>query len=434
VTGTADPLWQPLTGPGTGAEALHRALREPARAGGLSPAAHAMTAMAGPAAAGRSLVSDLRLRYFFHGGQPGLRPGDEILPSGQTGVVTLDEIVREHDPAGYDEMFPCPTRPDRVYVTDRSVVAYLFAAQWSVSPFCEGSGTVYRVRPRGRLEPDPGTPDADGTVRAWMCEAAVVERVISGDVPAGLAASCGYMREAGDYLRCLHRARAEGRQLRRRADPPPCAAGMEGAGTGVAAWRCWALAGGEPGVLASLLAPASAWEPVLWAPGPGWQPDARCRFHGHPAPDASRGCGRCGWRGEPSLRTLCWWLADWKAADPAVIGRVELGGEILRGDPAHPEIPGILRAGRIRVAGPLVVGPVPGQAAHARALAEAYGVTVYAAPRADALLARLSRSWVRELPAALAAAAAGQAAGAGALRCVRQAGDGGWLRDLGISA
>ena len=137
------------------------------------------------------------------------------------------------------------------------------------------------------------------------------------------------------------------------------------------AWRIWALRRQAPGVLYSALAPFAPREQPAWDAG-GWQRPAWCAFHaGHDAPDP--GC-RCGWRGEPSLAELAWWLTSVKGIVPRVIGRVELGGRIITGDPAHPEIPRIRRAGLIRVAGPLYVAP--GMAARADGLAARYGVGV----------------------------------------------------------
>jgi hypothetical protein len=125
----------------------------------------------------------------------------------------------------------------------------------------------------------------------------------------------------------------------------------------------------RPGVLVSRLDPFRPAGSVEWRPG--WQPPAACAFHEHPAPD--EGC-RCGWRGEPDLDTLTWWLADWKRVKVMAVGRVELAGKVLTGDCAHGEIPRILRAERARVAGPVVLAPRYGQ--HAGALAGRYGVQV----------------------------------------------------------
>jgi hypothetical protein len=165
---------------------------------------------------------------------------------------------------------------------------------------------------------------------------------------------------------------------------------------GPLAWRCWALRS-LPGVLYSHLDPN--WWHVRWRDGPGWQPGAWCAFHRHFAPDDGPVCARCGWRGQPDLDRLVWWLCDFKRVRPSVIGLVELGGTVLQGDHAHPEIPGILRAELIRVVGPLVVAP--GYEHHAQALADRYDVEVRSSTAGP-----FSRFWVRNVPADLGDVAA----------------------------
>jgi hypothetical protein len=133
----------------------------------------------------------------------------------------------------------------------------------------------------------------------------------------------------------------------------------------VTAWRCWSLRH-PPGVLYSHLDPWWPRREIEWVPG--WQ-SAECAFNDHPAPDDSDLCSRCGWRGEPDLATLIWWLADHKRVRPRAVG-------------------GILRAERARVAGPVVVAP--GYAGHAGPLAVRYGVQVRLSSASC-----FSPSWVR---------------------------------------
>lgn len=166
-------------------------------------------------------------------------------------------------------------------------------------------------------------------------------------------------------------------------------AGTEQA-AGTVAWRCWALHS-LPGVLCSYLDPNRF--NVVWPAGQPWLP-AWCAFHRHPAPDDSPVCGRCGWRGQPGLAELVWWLADWKKVRPHVVGGVELGGKILQGDHAHREIPGIRRAELIRVTGPLVVAP--GYGSHIGPLAGRYGAEVM-----PSSAAAFDRHWVKAVPADL---------------------------------
>jgi hypothetical protein len=159
----------------------------------------------------------------------------------------------------------------------------------------------------------------------------------------------------------------------------------------VLAWRCWALPA-DPGALYSQLDPNRF--AVRWRDGHGWQRPAWCAFHDHFAPDDGELCARCGWRGQPDLGELAWWLSDFKGVTPAVVGRVELGGTVLQGDHAHPEIPGILRAEYIRVHGPLVAAP--GYEAHIVPLARRYGAEVL-----PSSARRFSPEWVQTVPADL---------------------------------
>lgn len=82
---------------------------------------------------------------FFHGGVPGLQPGDWILPPDLTGATgTLSDYAAELDA-------PHGTRRDVVYVTTRAGIARFFAALYP-------DGAVYRVTPDGPLTPDLDAP------------------------------------------------------------------------------------------------------------------------------------------------------------------------------------------------------------------------------------------------------------------------------------
>jgi len=100
---------------------------------------------------------------YFHGGVPGLKPGDFILPPDQTGTEhRLSAIAAEHDGPAYS------TRTDVVYVATNRNVARAFAAFYP-------DGALYRVQPVGPLEPDPdsGIPDL-----SWQCTAAEILAVV----------------------------------------------------------------------------------------------------------------------------------------------------------------------------------------------------------------------------------------------------------------
>ncbi|QRK08095.1 hypothetical protein JQX13_50490 [Archangium violaceum] len=81
---------------------------------------------------------------YWHGGAPGLKVGEFILPPSSTGTtITLAAYMDEGEKAraGY--------RSDRVYVATQQEVAELYAALYP------NGGWVYRVEPWMPLEMDP---------------------------------------------------------------------------------------------------------------------------------------------------------------------------------------------------------------------------------------------------------------------------------------
>jgi hypothetical protein len=144
---------------------------------------------------------------WFHGGRPGLAAGDYILPPSETGMPTYGDIVRELDPAAWAELDSRQnTRADRVYAGP-AALAVQYACLWTVSPFAEGDGAVYAVRPDGEDEPDP---QAAG---CRQCSRAVITRVVVPAVTRRYTSRCG-SAIADDYigrwLRDMHRARSSG--------------------------------------------------------------------------------------------------------------------------------------------------------------------------------------------------------------------------------
>ena len=100
-----------------------------------------------------------RIRY-FHGGHPGLRTGNYILPSSVTGSPCTADF-------GAHEV----CRRDRVYLVSDAEVARAFAA---LHP--SGRGEVYEVLPEGAIIPDP---DCTEPGLSWECERAYVLRVVA---------------------------------------------------------------------------------------------------------------------------------------------------------------------------------------------------------------------------------------------------------------
>ncbi len=102
------------------------------------------------------------MRY-WHGGVPGLKPGDVLVPPEVSGVS--DALSEYREMFGVD---PALLRRDRVYVATDRQVARAYAA-------FRPSGSLYEVRPEGVLEPDPDC-SVDGL--SWQCERAVVVSVV----------------------------------------------------------------------------------------------------------------------------------------------------------------------------------------------------------------------------------------------------------------
>ncbi|MFF2964284.1 hypothetical protein ACFVT1_36580 [Streptomyces sp. NPDC057963] len=100
---------------------------------------------------------------YFHGGVPGLKPGDRILPPDSTGT--------EHRLSAYAEEIDGPAharRTDIVYLTTDRQVARVYAA-------FRPDGALYRVEPVGAVEPDP---DCMSPGLSWRCRAATITAVV----------------------------------------------------------------------------------------------------------------------------------------------------------------------------------------------------------------------------------------------------------------
>jgi hypothetical protein len=96
---------------------------------------------------------------YWHGGIPGLRPGDLLLPASVTG--TDRNLTGYGTPTGWDNDH---VRTDRVHLTTHRAAAKAFAAMYP-------DGALYVAEPIGDTEPDPDAPED-----AVRCESA---RVVS---------------------------------------------------------------------------------------------------------------------------------------------------------------------------------------------------------------------------------------------------------------
>lgn len=95
----------------------------------------------------------------YHGGPPGLKVGQRILPARVTGVRS----TAEYGAAGICD-------PNKVYVTTDPLAAAIFA---SMHP--SGDGRVYKVETIGAVTHDP---DCNEDGLSYVCEAArIVGRV-----------------------------------------------------------------------------------------------------------------------------------------------------------------------------------------------------------------------------------------------------------------
>lgn len=94
---------------------------------------------------------------YFHGGVPGLRVGQYLLPP----TITKSKSLSDYGAAEVH-------RTDRVYVTTRKSAALIYAA--SVK-----NGVIYECEPAGEIEPDP---DCSLPGLSWQCEKAKVLRII----------------------------------------------------------------------------------------------------------------------------------------------------------------------------------------------------------------------------------------------------------------
>lgn len=91
-----------------------------------------------------------RPALLWHGGAPGLRVGDRLLPPSQTGLAfTRLQASLE---AG---LGPIAQRPDRVYMTSERKLARAWAGIWTLDGVRYGGGALYRCEPDEPLEPDP---------------------------------------------------------------------------------------------------------------------------------------------------------------------------------------------------------------------------------------------------------------------------------------
>ncbi len=110
------------------------------------------TATAAPAAVARPTGDAMR---YFHGGAPGLKPGQQLLPHPPNYLDGCPICEARRTGAAFTidgrPIDPPTGRPDRVYITtDRDY------ARWYASRY--GRGDLYTVQPVGGMEPSVEDP------------------------------------------------------------------------------------------------------------------------------------------------------------------------------------------------------------------------------------------------------------------------------------
>lgn len=108
------------------------------------------------------------MSILYHGGVPGLKPGDLIQPGHSRDDIHDDcPICRQRRELGEDA--PEGTRhPENVYCTTDRLYAKLYASM-------VGQGDVYQVEPVGPLTPSTDEGDPEGCYR---CPALRVKRIV----------------------------------------------------------------------------------------------------------------------------------------------------------------------------------------------------------------------------------------------------------------
>ncbi len=118
--------------------------------------------------------------FLFHGGTPGLREGESILPPSLTGVrsATLESTLK-------NGLAQIAQRLDMVYMTSDVNLARVYAGMWTAPGSITsraGGGWIYQVEARdGALEPDQDLLSLSGV--SFQADAAVITGIHDKNVP-----------------------------------------------------------------------------------------------------------------------------------------------------------------------------------------------------------------------------------------------------------
>ena len=124
-------------------------------------------------------MADATARW-YHGGFPGLKRGQQILPPSVTGAISIADKVIDA-PDSMREQIAKVHDPDLGYLSQDPADARLWA---SLAPAYGGKhrgGDLYEVTPDGPLVPDPDYLPKDGKVMA--CSSATIVRAVERRVP-----------------------------------------------------------------------------------------------------------------------------------------------------------------------------------------------------------------------------------------------------------
>lgn len=106
----------------------------------------------------------------YHGGVPGLKPGDLIQPGHTRQTMDDCPICRMREEQGVDAPFDATHHPDSVYCTPVRLYARYHAGLY-------GHGDVYQVTPIGDL-----TRSSEDTIESYRCGLLRVVRVVEARV------------------------------------------------------------------------------------------------------------------------------------------------------------------------------------------------------------------------------------------------------------
>ena len=117
---------------------------------------------------------------WYHGGFPGLKRGQQILPPSVTGAISVADKVIDAP----DEMREAVGKvhdPSLVYLSQDIADARFWAALAPAYGGKNRGGDLYEVTPDGPLVPDPDYLPQDGKVMA--CSSATIVRIAERRVP-----------------------------------------------------------------------------------------------------------------------------------------------------------------------------------------------------------------------------------------------------------